>query len=147
MALSYKLETLEGLSEEVAKLYVKQDDGTFLLDVDTTTIKKESGGDGIPKHRFDEVNEQKKGLEKDLEKIAETHMEAVPEEFRDIIPKSLSPMDKITFIQNAQKKNLFTKKSSKSPDSKAPGSGNSDFDPDKSNPLSMIEIGLTDKKK
>jgi hypothetical protein len=74
----------------------------------------------IPKSRFDQVNQQKKDAVEALKAVADSMVEDVPEDFRDIIP-NLAPADKITWIRQALKKGIFNKQVENGLDSRRPG--------------------------
>lgn len=117
MALKIELETLEGLDEGIAGLYVEKD-GKFVLDVDGH--EKNDDTNKIPISRLNQEIEKRKASEQTLDDIASGFVEAVPEDMRDIIP-DLPPAAKIKWIQNAEKKGLFTPKGAKPIDAKRPG--------------------------
>lgn len=86
----------------------------------------DNGGNMIPKHRFDEVNQKRKDAEESLQSVVSDMTEDIPEEFRSLVPK-LTPTEQIKWIREAQKNGLFTKTPAASgPDSKRPGSKGSD---------------------
>jgi hypothetical protein len=101
MALEMTLDTLEGMDENISKLYIEKD-GKFHLDV--------SGDDKsrIPVARLNQEIEKRKTAEKAVEAIATNLIEALPEEFQDLVP-NLSPAEKIKWIRAAEMKGLFHK--------------------------------------
>ncbi len=125
MALQMKLETLDGLSEEIAKLYVAKD-GTFVLDVEGHHDKNEkdkhkSDLDSIPRSRLNAELEKRRAIEKQLADIAEELKADVPEEFEDMVP-DLPAGKLISWLRNSFAKGLFEPKQSKeSIDSRRPG--------------------------
>jgi hypothetical protein len=116
MALKMKMESLEGLSEEIAGLYSKQDDG-YVLNVEDHHEKNEQGK--IPKSRLDAEIAKRKEAETELKTIAENLRHDVPENFQDLVP-DLPPGKLITWIRAANIKGLFDPKSTESIDSKRP---------------------------
>lgn len=118
MALQMTLENLDGLSEEIAGLYSKQDDGTFALNVEGHHEKNEQGK--IPKARLDQEIEKRKAVEKSLQEVAEQLIEDVPEDKRSIIP-DLPPAGKIAWLKTAFKMDFFSEKNPTSIDTKRPG--------------------------
>jgi hypothetical protein len=115
------LENLEGVTDDAVKaLYVKQDDGTYRLDVEGHHDKNDDPN-RIPKSRLDAEIEKRKASDASLMEVAESFVESVPEEYRDIIPNSLSPAATIKFIQQANAKGLFDAKPKDSIDTKKPG--------------------------
>ncbi len=112
MALEMVLDKMDGVDEAIQKLYIEKD-GKFHLDV--------SGDDKsrIPVSRLNQEIEKRKSAEKAVEDIAANLVEAIPEEFRDIVP-NLSPAEKIKWLRAAEMKGLFHK-SVDGLDSKKPG--------------------------
>lgn len=120
MALQMVVETLEGVDEGIAKLYVEKD-GKFYLDVDGHVNNDDPGGK-IPKHRLDQEIEKRKASDATLNEIAEGFVNDIPEDMRDIVP-DLPAAQKIKWIQNATKKGLFNPPQAQNGlDSKRPGS-------------------------
>ena len=93
----------------------------------------------IPKSRFDEVNEKRKAAEAELQSVAESLKEDVPEEFRDLIP-DLPPGQLIKWLRGAQAKGLFNPKSAESLDTKRPDQKKT-MDLSNMTPLQMREAG------
>ncbi|MGV7003666.1 hypothetical protein [Desulfovibrio sp. QI0442] len=80
--------------------------------------KKEPGA--VPYSRFQEVNEQRKGLEATLNSLID---EMVPEDMRDLVP-DLPPQQKVAWLKTAKERGIFAKPQdvpSSSPDAKRPG--------------------------
>ena len=80
--------------------------------------KKEPGA--VPYSRFQEVNEQRKGLEATLNSLID---EMVPEDMRDLVP-DLPPQQKVALLKTAKERGIFAKPQdvpSSSPDAKRPG--------------------------
>ena len=69
----------------------------------------------IPKARFDQVNAAKKAAEAELQSVADSLKEEVPEEHRDLIP-DLQPAALIKWLRAATAKGLFSKAPPESPD-------------------------------
>jgi hypothetical protein len=142
MTLQYQLETLEGLDEGIQRLYV-QKDGKFYLDV-TGHEKPDDNKDKIPLSRLNQEIEKRKLSDKTLNEIAESFVNQISEDKRDIIP-DLPPAQKIKWIQNAQSKGFFEETQTKSIDSKKPG----DKPPENTDNMSsiqLIEHGLNNQK-
>lgn len=116
MALEMILENLEGVNEEISKLYVMKD-GKYHLDVTGDDKSR------IPISRLNQEIEKRKEAEKSMKDIAESLIESIPEDMRDIIP-NLSPAEKIRWIKSAEKKGLFTRQAppidQKKPGDKSP---------------------------
>lgn len=74
MTLKFKLESLEGLDENLAKLYVKHDDGFFYLNVDGA----------VSKSKLDEFRDNNIQLMKDLEKYKDVD----PEKYAELLKKA-----------------------------------------------------------
>jgi hypothetical protein len=117
MTLQFQLDSVEGLDEGIQKLYV-QKDGKYFLDV--TGHEKLDDKDKIPLSRLNQEIEKRKASEGQLKEIADSHVERVPEEMRDLIP-DLPPGQKIKWIQNATQKGLFEQKPQEGIDTKRPG--------------------------
>jgi hypothetical protein len=114
MTLKMELENLEGLSEEVAQFYAEEN-GKYVLKVDGH-VKND---DKIPLSRLNQEIEKRKAVEKTVAEIADSLIEAVPEEFRDIVP-NVSPAEKIKWLRIAELKGLFSTEKP-SIDSRKPG--------------------------
>ena len=84
--------------------------------------KQQPQGHMIPKSRFDEVVGQRKAAEAQLEEIAASIFEEVPEDMRDLIPAELSPAARVKWIRAAMAKGIFgSPAGATNPDSKRPG--------------------------
>lgn len=116
MALSMVLDTLEGVDEGIATLYIEKD-GKYHLDVDGHD-KNEQGG--IPRTRLNAEIEKRKASDAALDEIAQGFVDEIPEDMRDLIP-DLAPAAKIKWIQNATRKGLFNPKAPDGIDTKRPG--------------------------
>jgi hypothetical protein len=120
MALQMKLETLDELSEEIAKLYVEKD-GVYILDVQGHEKPDTKDKNMIPKGRLDAEISKRREAEKELADIAEELKADVPEEFKDMVP-DLPAGKLIPWLRNSFAKGLFEEpKSKESIDSKRPG--------------------------
>ena len=117
MTLQYQLDSLEGINEEIQKLYIEKD-GKFILDV--IGHEKPENKDLIPKSRLDQEIEKRKEAEKGLQAICDQMIEDVPEDKRSIIP-DLAPSAKITWLREAKKHGIFEERKAESIDSKRPG--------------------------
>lgn len=100
----------------------------------------------IPKSRFDQLNEKKKQAEQSLQEVADSFMEDVPEDYKDIVP-DLSPAEKIKWIKSAQKKGLFNKQAEASPDAETPGKGNKQTDTSNMSSFDLLSHGFKNQKK
>jgi hypothetical protein len=69
----------------------------------------------IPKSRFDEVNQQKKEALAELQSVADSLREEIPEDKRDLIP-DLPPAQLIQWLRKASKAGLFSVKAIDPPD-------------------------------
>ena len=110
--LKLNLDTLEGLDESIAALYIEKD-GKYFLDV------ADHDKNRIPISRLNQEIEKRKAAENTVKEIAESLFGNVPEDMQDIIP-NLSPAEKIKWIRAAEMKGLFTKQTP-GLDSKKPG--------------------------
>lgn len=120
MALKMVVDSLDGLDTHLQQLYVKQDsDGKFYLDVDGKDKKTESG---IPKLQYEKELQKRKETETALTEIADSLVESIPEEMRDLIP-DLPPAAKVKWIKAAMAKGVFDPKApADGIDTKRPGS-------------------------
>lgn len=85
--------------------------------------KQEPGN--VPYARFQEVVEQRKGLESTLTAIIDGMVAELPEDMRDIVP-NLPAAEKAAWIKSARERGLFGETGKKhapdsSPDAKRPG--------------------------
>lgn len=103
MSLKMKVDNLEEVDESVKSLYIEGEDGKFHLDVDLDHDKNK-----IPKSRLDQEITKRREAESVVADIAETMMEDISEEFKDLIP-NLPPSEKIRWLRAAQLKGLFHK--------------------------------------
>ena len=115
--LQMQLETLEGLNEAVSKLYIEKD-GKFILDVDGH--EKPDNKNMIPKSRLDQEINKRKESEKELQTIADSLKEDVPEDYKDLVP-DLPPGKLIPWLRSANSKGLFDPKSKSPLDTRRPG--------------------------
>lgn len=117
MTLQMVVDSVDGMDEGIAKLYVEKD-GKFHLDVDGDHVKNEDPN-RIPKSRLDAEIEKRKDSEKSMAEIAESFIEDLPEDMRDLVP-DLAPAAKIKWIKAAQAKGLFDQKPVEGIDTKRP---------------------------
>ena len=103
MTLQYELENLDGVDENISKLYVAKN-GKFVLDM--TGHEKPDNKDMIPKSRLNQEIEKRKASEKALQEVADQLIEDVPEEKRSIIP-DLPSAQKIAWLKTAFKMDFF----------------------------------------
>lgn len=115
--LAMTLDTLDGVDDSIKSFYVEKD-GKFHLDVDGHD--KNDTGDRIPKARLDQEIEKRKASDASLKEVAESFVETVPEDMRDMIP-DLPPAKKIKWIQSANAKGLFSNPGKAPVDTKKPG--------------------------
>lgn len=95
----------------------------------------------VPYTRFQEVVEQRKGLESTLNSLIDGMVQELPEDMRDIVP-NLPPAEKAAWIRAAKAKGIFTAPaaSANSPDAKRP-SGKPDLDISTLSPLQKMQMG------
>lgn len=77
----------------------------------------------VPYSRFQEVVEQRKGLETTLNSLLDGMVSDLPEDMRDLVP-NLPPAEKAAWIRSARERGLFSKPEAaptSSPDAKRPG--------------------------
>ena len=86
--------------------------------------KNENKGEGnvnmIPKARLDQEIAKRKASEDALKEVADSLKSTVPEEFQGLIP-DLPPQKLVRWIQDANQKGLFEKKTVEALDKKRPG--------------------------
>ena len=81
----------------------------------------EKSGHMVPKSRLDQEISKRKEGEEALKEIAQSYLDEVPEEMKDLVP-DLPPLQKIHWLRNALAKGLFNGNRVESgPDSKRPG--------------------------
>lgn len=100
----------------------------------------------VPYSRFQEVVEQRKGLEATLNGILDGMISELPEEMRDLVP-NLPPAEKVVWLRNAKERGLFAKKQdtqTSSPDAKRPG-GKQPVDFSGLSPLQKMQAGYSQK--
>ena len=103
--------------------------------------KKENGP--VPYSRFQEVVEQRKGLEATLNSLI---ADMVPEDMRDLVP-NLPPAEKAAWLKTAKERGLFGKSEAapaSSPDAKRPG-GKQQIDLSSLSPLQKLQHGFGQK--
>lgn len=119
--IEMKLDSLEGISKEIAKLYVEKD-GAYVLNVSTDDKGEKDKGNqnAISKNRLDAEISKRREAEMELQEIADELKKDVPEEFTDLMP-DIPPRKLIPWLRNAFAKGLFDPKQFKeSLDSKRP---------------------------
>ena len=97
MTLKMELENLEGLSEDIQKLYI-QKDGKYIFNVDG----HDKNDNKIPLTRLNQEIEKRKSIEQELATIAESFKNDVPEAMQDLVP-DLPPGKLIAWLQSAKK--------------------------------------------
>ena len=117
MTLAYELDNLDGVDENISKLYVEKD-GRYVLDVQGN--EKTDNKNMIPISRLNQEIEKRKASEKTLQEVAESLIEDVPQEKRSIIP-DLPGAQKIAWLKTAFKMDFFSEKTATSIDAKRPG--------------------------
>lgn len=94
----------------------------------------------VPYGRFQEVVEQRKGLESTLNALVDGMVQELPEDMRDLVP-NLPPAEKVSWIRTAMQKGLFTQQAPvSSPDAKRPG-GRPPQDLNSMTPVQMMSMG------
>ena len=123
MTLQYQLDSLDGLNEEIKKLYIEKD-GKFVLDLaGYEPAKNENKNKNmVPKSRLDQEIERRKQAESGLEEICNNLVETIAEDKRGLIP-DLPPAKKVAWINEANKQGVFDDKqqTESSIDSQRPG--------------------------
>lgn len=145
--LKMELENLDNLDESVSKLYVKQDNGTFKLDLEPVQDQHEKNEDDkgkIPKARLDQEISKRRLAEDELKTIADDLKKDVPEDFQELVP-DLSPGKLISWLRSANVKGLFDTKSTKEIDPKRPGAQQASTELENVNPVELIKMGLNKK--
>lgn len=102
----------------------------------------------VPYARFQEVVEQRKGLESTLNSLIDGMICELPEEMRDLVP-NLPPAEKAAWIRAAKERGLFGKSEAapaSSPGSKRPG-GKPITDLSGLNPIQMMSMGYGHQEK
>ena len=141
MTLQYKMDSLEGLDEDTAKLYIQRD-GKYFLDV--TGHEQTVDRDSIPRSRLNQEIDKRKASEAALKEVADKLIEDVPEDKRPIVP-DLSPAAKIAWLRDAFKMGFFENQKAEAIDSKRPA----DKPPTKfegMTPTQMMSQGYTTTK-
>ncbi|RJP90944.1 MAG: hypothetical protein C4518_08600 [Desulfobacteraceae bacterium] len=142
MTLQFSIDSLEGLEPGIQSLYVEKD-GKFFLDV--TGHEKTEDKDKIPLSRLNQEIEKRKLSESQLKEFADSFIESVPEEMRDLIP-DLPPGQKIKWIQNATQKGLFNQQAPDGIDTKRPA-GKTPADFKNMRPQAIMAQGYGKQKK
>jgi hypothetical protein len=98
----------------------------------------------VPYARFQEVVEQRKGLETTLNSMIDGMMQDLPEDMRDLVP-NLPPAEKAAWVRTARERGLFSKPEvvpASSPDAKRPG-GKHPIDLTGLSPLQKMQAGYS----
>ena len=106
MTLEYQLDSLEGIEESTASLYIEKD-GKFVLDV--TGHESAADKNKIPKSRLDQEIAKRKAAETGLQTVADGLKEDIPEEFWDLIPER-PPAQLISWIRKMNSTGIFDSK-------------------------------------
>ncbi|MFX0090786.1 MAG: hypothetical protein ACFFBD_03400 [Candidatus Hodarchaeota archaeon] len=117
MTLQYELDSLDGVDENISKLYVEKN-GKFVLEVQGH--EKPEDKNMIPISRLNQEIDKRKASEKALQEVCDRLVEDVPEDKRSIIP-DLPPAQKIAWLKTAFKMDFFSEKQSTSIDTRRPG--------------------------
>jgi len=117
MTLQYQMDSLEGMDEATAKLYIQRN-GKYFLDV--TGHEQTVDRDSIPRSRLNQEIEKRKSSEAALKEVADKLIEDVPEGKRSIVP-DLPPAAKIAWLRDAFKMGFFEDRKAEAIDSKRPG--------------------------
>lgn len=141
MSLKYEIETLDGIDESIAKFYTEKND-KFVLNV--TGYEKPEDQDRIPRSRLNQEIEKRKLSEETLKEVADSLVEDVPEDKRNIVPE-LPPAQKIRWLRDAFKMGFFDEKQATAIDSKRP-SDKKPQDFSNMNPIELIEHSLKNTK-
>ena len=109
-----------------------------------TPVQKQEPGN-VPYSRFQEVVEQRKGLEGTLNALIDGMVSELPEDMRDLVP-NLPPAEKAAWIRNAKERGIFSapQAPANSPDAKRPG-GKQPIDFSNMTPLQMMQAGYGQK--
>ena len=111
--------------------------------------KKPENSGSVPYTRFQEVVEQRKGLESTLNSLIDGMVAELPEDMRDLVP-NLPPAEKAAWIRTANAKGLFSKTPTtvdtptSSPDAKRP-TGKPPQDFSGLSPLQKMQAGYGQK--
>jgi hypothetical protein len=117
MTLEYQIDTLDGIEDTTAALYIETD-GKFILDVsghDSAAAKNK-----IPRARLNQEIEKRKNAEAQLFSVAEDLKAELPDEMQGLIP-DLPPDQLISWIQKMSASGIFDTKEPKPIDNKKPG--------------------------
>lgn len=144
MTLQYSIDSLDGLDAGIQSLYVEKD-GKFVLDVTGHEKTETNDKDKIPLSRLNQEIEKRKLSESQLKEFADSFVESVPEEMRDLIP-DLPPGQKIKWIQNATQKGLFAQQALDGIDTKRPA-GKTPADFANMRPQAIMAQGYGKQKK
>ena len=118
MTLEYQIDSLEGLEDTTAALYIKSQDGKFVLDV--TGHDKNDNKNKIPRTRLNQEIEKRKHTEAQLFTVAEDLKAELPDEMQDLIP-DLPPDQLISWIQKMNASGIFDTKEPAALDNQKPG--------------------------
>jgi L-lysine 2,3-aminomutase len=108
--------------------------------------KPEKNDNLIPKHRFDEVNQQKKEAQEALKQVVDTMKAEIPENYQSLVPE-MKPQDQIRWIQEARKAGLFEQKPASSPEPERPKSSSGNVDMQNLTPDQKFELAMKQHKK
>ena len=117
--------------------------GTATVDGEQTTEEsRKLDPSSVPYARFQEVVEQRKGLETTLNNLIDGMVQELPEDMRDLVP-NLPPAEKAAWIRSAKERGLFVKPATvpaNSPDAKRPG-GKQPIDLTGLSPMQKMQAG------
>lgn len=100
----------------------------------------------IPKHRFDEVNQQKKEAQEALKNVVDGMKQEIPEQYQSLVP-NVKPEDQIKWIQDAKKAGMFNSQPASSPEPARPGPTNSSKDISSMTPDEKFEAAYNQMQK
>lgn len=95
------------------------------------------------KSQVEQANERVESLEGVINGLLESKLEAIDEEYHDLIPDNLTPEQKLSWVNNAESKGLFGSKQEKQEPlgEQTNPQGNQEVDVNKMNPIEMMMSG------
>jgi|SRR5699024_658547 len=98
------------------------------------------------KEKHQTAQERVEALEGVINKLLETKLESIDKEFHDLIPENMTPEQKLAWVNNAEEKGLFGKKTVNEPIGEQTNpNGNQEIDIDKMNPIQLLMSGYGKK--
>lgn len=98
------------------------------------------------KQKVEAFEQRVQQLEGVIQQLLETKLEAIPEEFRDLIPSNFTVEQKLEWIANAEKKGLFTKKQQQQIGGDTNSSDKQAIDLTALSPIQLLKAGYGSKK-